>query len=39
MATAPTRPFQGLRILELASQIAGPYATKMFVDAAAQPFS
>ncbi|MEZ4331159.1 MAG: CoA transferase [Myxococcota bacterium] len=36
MATAPPRPFQGLRIVELASQIAGPYATKLFVDAGAE---
>lgn len=36
MATAATRPLQGLRLVELASQIAGPYATKMFVDAGAR---
>jgi crotonobetainyl-CoA:carnitine CoA-transferase CaiB-like acyl-CoA transferase len=36
MATAPKRPFQGLRILELSSQIAGPYAGKLFVDAGAE---
>ncbi len=36
MAPAPKRPFQGLRVLELASQIAGPYASKLFVDAGAE---
>lgn len=30
------RPFDGLRILELASDIAGPYAGKLFVDAGAE---
>ena len=36
MAPAATRPFQGLRLLELSSQIAGPYAAKLFVDAGAE---
>ena len=36
MAPVPKRPFQGLRILELSSQIAGPYASKLFVDAGAE---
>lgn len=36
MATVARRPFEGLRILELAHEIAGPYATKLFVDAGAE---
>ena len=36
MAPAATRPFQGLRLLELSSQIAGPYAAKLYVDAGAE---
>ncbi|MEZ4282762.1 MAG: CoA transferase [Myxococcota bacterium] len=36
MATAPKRPFQGVRILELGGQIAAPYASKLFVDAGAE---
>jgi len=35
MAAPPPRPFAGLRVLELASEIAGPYAAKLFVDAGA----
>ena len=30
------RPFDGLRILDLSSNIAGPYASKLFLDAGAQ---
>jgi len=36
MAPVPKRPFDGIRILELSSQIAGPYASKLFVDAGAK---
>ena len=30
------RPFEGLRILDLSSNIAGPYASKLYLDAGAQ---
>lgn len=36
MAEEITRPFEGLRILDLSSQIAGPWATRLFVDAGAR---
>ena len=30
------RPFEGLRILDLSSNIAGPYASRLYLDAGAQ---
>ena len=36
MSEDELRPFAGLRILDLTSGIAGPYASKLFVDAGAQ---
>jgi crotonobetainyl-CoA:carnitine CoA-transferase CaiB-like acyl-CoA transferase len=36
MAEDVSRPFEGLRILDLCSQIAGPYASKLYVDAGAE---
>ena len=36
MAEAVPRPFDDLRILDLSSQIAGPYACKLFRDAGAE---
>ncbi len=35
MATAVPRPFEGLLIIDLCSEIAGPYASKLFLDAGA----
>ena len=36
MAKPAPRPFDGLLIVDLCENIAGPYATKLFVDAGAQ---
>jgi len=36
MSEDELRPFKGLRILDLCSGIAGPYACKLFVDAGAE---
>jgi len=36
MPADPSPPFAGLRILDLTSDLAGPYATKLFVDAGAE---
>ncbi len=36
MAKSAPRPFDGLLIVDLCENIAGPYATKLFVDAGAQ---
>lgn len=36
MPEAVPRPFDGLRILDLSSNIAGPYASKLYLDAGAQ---
>ena len=36
MAKPKSRPFDGLLIVDLCENIAGPYATKLFVDAGAQ---
>lgn len=33
---APTQPLAGLRVLDFSSQLAGPYCTKLFVDAGAE---
>ena len=32
----PLSPLRGLRVLELSGEIAGPYCTKLFVDAGAE---
>ncbi|MEE8164701.1 MAG: CoA transferase, partial [Myxococcota bacterium] len=36
MAEPVALPFASIRILDLASEIAGPYASKLFVDAGAE---
>ncbi len=36
MSEDESRPWAGLRILDLTSEIAGPYASKLFVDAGAE---
>ncbi len=36
MSVEVPRPFEGLLIVELCSEISGPYATKLFVDAGAE---
>ena len=36
MSDESIRPFRGIRILDLTTGIAGPYATKLFVDAGAE---
>ncbi len=36
MPEAAPLPFASIRILDLSSEIAGPYATKLFVDAGAE---